>query len=89
MLADFSSASTQNLTGYGNADFDTLLAATASLSGQEAYEVYAQAEEMLLYDAPVIPLFFETSYYAMGPDVSGIEFSPFLSGVYFKYARKK
>ncbi|WP_368234119.1 peptide ABC transporter substrate-binding protein [Anaerotruncus rubiinfantis] len=89
VLADFSSASTQNLTGYGNADFDTLLAATASLSGQEAYEVYAQAEEMLLYDAPVIPLFFETSYYAMGPDVSGIEFSPFLSGVYFKYARKK
>ncbi|MEM1485162.1 peptide ABC transporter substrate-binding protein [Oscillospiraceae bacterium PP1C4] len=89
IFSHFKSNSGQNFSGYKNESFDALLASTATLDSHEQYAAYKQAEQALLADCAAIPLFYETSYYAMRKGVSDIAFSPFLSGVYFKNARKE
>lgn len=51
-------------------------------------ETFAQAEQMLLQDGIVFPLFCETTNYALDSGVTGIEFSPFDGGVFFRDAKK-
>ena len=84
LLSLFRSGSGQNWAGYSNADFDALLDSASPLSGVELFDAYRQAETLLLEDGAVIPLYFETSYYASGKGVTGIGFSPFLTGVSFQ-----
>lgn len=88
VLSYFKTGSVLNQFSYSNEEVDRLLEKTASSDGQTAFEIYKQAEDAVLLDGAAIPLFFETTYYAMAPQVSGVEFSPFLPGVYFKYAKK-
>lgn len=89
ILASFKSDAPDNLTGYQNWRFDALLASVSNLSAGEQNDVYRQAEQLLLAESPVIPLYFETTYYAMAAGVEDIGFSPFLSGMEFRDARKK
>ena len=70
-------------------DFDALLDSASTLSGIELFDAYRQAETLLLEDGAVIPLYFETSYYASGKGVTGIGFSPFLTGVSFQSADRE
>lgn len=89
ILSHFRSGSPDNVTGYTNGRFDALLDSTAGLSTDAQKDVYRQAEQLLLAECPAIPLYFETTYYAMGPGISDIGFSPFLSGMRFSKARKR
>lgn len=89
VLSYYRTGAAENFSGYSNESFDALLDSVSTLDGTARYETYAQAERFLLSDGAVIPLYFETSYYATAKGVSGVEFSPFLSNVYFKYARKQ
>lgn len=83
----FRGDSGQNFSGYQNDAFDTLITALPTQNAAQ-YAVYAKAERLLLDDCVVIPLFFETTYYATAKGVSDITFSPFLAGASFKLARK-
>ena len=85
----FHAESSQNFTGYDSRPFEALLSSAALIPVDQLYSVYKEAEQRLLYDCPVVPLFFETSYYAVAPGVSGIAFSPFLAGMRFQDAVKK
>ncbi len=85
----FHAESSQNFTGYDSQPFEALLSSAALIPVDQLYSVYKEAEQRLLYDCPVVPLFFETSYYAVAPGVSGIAFSPFLAGMRFQDAVKK
>lgn len=89
LLSAFRSDSSENITGYSNQTYDRLLDQTAAAAGEEQYRLFSQAEQLLLSDCPVIPLYVETSYYVMAKGVSEIHFSPFLSGIDFRDARKK
>lgn len=90
ILSMFRSDSAQNYAHYRSDQFDSILQSIAAMdSGEDQATAYMQAEQQLLEECVVIPLFFETSYYAMAKGVSDIEFSPFLPGIYFKNARKK
>ena len=73
---------------YRSESFDTLIASSDNANSTISQLLFAQAEQLLLDQVVVIPLFYETSYYAMGKGVSGIEFSPFLSNVSFRNAVK-
>lgn len=88
ILGQFLSGSGQNTAGYSNSAYDALLADQTG-SAQKVVERFAQAEQMLLSDGVVLPLFYETSNYALDKGVTGIKFSPFDGGVFFRDARKK
>lgn len=89
LFSYFRSDSGQNFSGYQNAEFDALLASVASLDAQGQLEAYRDAERLLLSDGAVIPLYFETTCYATARGVSGIEFSPFLTGISFRNAMRE
>jgi len=89
LLGKFSSHSGQNYCGYHNPRFDAALSgAQSDTTVVGAAQDYWQAEAMLLGDAVVIPVYYETSYYALSKGVSGIQISPFAGRIYFKYASK-
>lgn len=87
ILSYFSSGSSLNFTGYQNPSFDQLLREGGGDASSP--DPYLEAERLLLEEAVVIPLFFETSYYGMAPGVSGVEFSPFSSSISFLHATKE
>ena len=87
ILDRFVSSSSQNSVGYSNPDYDALLANQIG-SAQEVVAKFAQAEQMLLEDGVILPLFCETTNYALDSGVTGIEFSPFSGGVFFRDAKK-
>ena len=87
ILDRFVSSSSQNSAGYSNTAYDVLLENPVG-SAQQVIETFAQAEQMLLQDGIVFPLFCETTNYALDSGVTGIEFSPFDGGVFFRDAKK-
>lgn len=87
ILEQFSSSSSQNSTGYTNAGYDSLLENPVG-SAQQVIGKFAEAEQLLLQDGVVLPLFCETTNYALDSGVIGIEFSSFDGGVFFRDAKK-
>ena len=62
----FYSGSTNNHTGYSNAEVDQLLErARVEADESRRYELYRQAEEMILNDAPWIPLWYSGEQYVL------------------------
>jgi peptide/nickel transport system substrate-binding protein/oligopeptide transport system substrate-binding protein len=72
-----------NMFAYGNKDVDRLLArGRDELNVPLRLSLYREAEVMILYDAPIIPLFNLMNTYAFQPGVRGVEMSPFgISGI--------
>ena len=89
VLSAFRSDAPANFSGYRDPEFDALLDAASTLTGGELLTAFERAESMLLERGAVVPLYFETSYYASAEGVSGVAFSPFLSGVDFRDATKE
>lgn len=90
ILGAFHSESEQNYFGYSSPVFDELLEQAAiQPSAQSAAEKYAKAEATLLADAVIVPLYFETTYYATAKGVSNVVTSPFGDQIFFKYATKE
>jgi ABC-type oligopeptide transport system substrate-binding subunit len=74
----FRSTSRQNLPGYASERYDQLLAeAEATVDPAEQMRLYAEAEAVLLADAPIAPLYFYVSKHLVSPSVSGFESNVF------------
>lgn len=73
-LQIFSSNSPQNLTQFANSDFDrTLQEANAMVDTIDRSEMLATAEQLLLAEYPVAPLYFLVSKHMVHPSVRGFE----------------
>lgn len=69
-LECYMSGNGNNRTGYASAEYDALLrAAEREADPARRFELFQQAEERLLRDAPIIPLYFYTRVYLMWPSV--------------------
>ena len=76
-----------NRFGHNSPRFDHALGSAARAERtQAAARYYADAERTLLEDAAIIPLFFETSYYALAHGLGGIEISPLGGRILFRNA---
>jgi len=75
-----------NITGFYHRDFSS---AVASASKKENYEDMAEAysvvEQMLLQAMPALPLFYETSYFAVSPNISGLDYSVYGGHITFRF----
>jgi len=68
------SSSAQNLPGYKNARYDELLsAAAAAVSADEQMRLLARAEQVMLDDNPIVPLYFYVSKHLVAKTVSGFQ----------------
>ncbi|MEA1958766.1 MAG: peptide ABC transporter substrate-binding protein [Chloroflexota bacterium] len=75
----FHCESVENYTGYCNQSVDELLEeARVTVDADARYEIYRQAEEAIVMDAPCIPLWYGQSYYLVKPKVRGFEPAPMI-----------
>ena len=73
----FESGNPQNTLGYSSAAYDGLLAKSRTeTDGAKRMELLARAEQQLLSDVPVIPVFFRASKRLVKPDVEGYQPNP-------------
>lgn len=76
-LGLFTSDSTYNWTGWKNPAYDALLAkAAATIDPARRYDVFQQAEALLLDESPVAPIFVGAQTYLLDPAVKGWAPSP-------------
>ena len=77
----FTSDGGNNSTGWANAGYDRLVkAAGAEQDPHDRYELYQQAEALLLEEAPIVPLFFGTRVFLCHPAVKN--WQPALLGIH-------
>ncbi len=70
----FVGGGTNNWTGWANPAYDRLIAAAAATPDPRArYELFQQAEALLLADGPVAPVFFGVRSYLISPAVKNWE----------------
>lgn len=88
-LEQFRAGSADNLTGFANAEFETLLTQaerTADLS--ESAEIYKRAEEKLIENAAFVPLYCKNEYFFTKEGCTDIVYEPFSGTVDFARAKK-
>ncbi len=75
-----------NFTGFYHEEFSK---AVSSASHEDDYDTMAEsfsvAEQMLLQAMPALPLFYETSYFAVSPRISGLDYSVFGGHITFRF----
>jgi oligopeptide transport system substrate-binding protein len=77
LLTLFGSDAADNYIGYDNPDFDALLDAAAAEQDPEVRaDLYRQANQMLIDDAVVLPLYYDVAYTLVKPRVQGLEVTP-------------
>lgn len=82
----FQSTSGQNNTGYNNPEYDKVIAeARAEQDASKRFELLRQAEDMLMEDMPVIPLYYDTVPMGVKSYIKGLNVSP-LGYIYFDKA---
>ena len=70
----FHSRSSRNFFGYGNAAVDDLLASARSANDlHQRVELYRRAEQLILEDAPIVPVFHHTYERLFQPYVRSVE----------------
>ncbi len=75
-----------NLTGFYDADISAAASAASHMkSYDDMAEGYALAEQMLLQAMPALPLFYETSYFAVSKSISGLDYSVFGGHIAFRF----
>lgn len=75
----FRSTSTQNWASYANPEVDKLLDQAALESDNAVrFKLYQQAEQIILNDAPVIPLSHSREYWLTKPYVKGMIYPPII-----------
>jgi len=73
----FYTGNENNISGYGNPELDSLLEQAAVEPDNAArLSMYQQAEELVVNDAPCLPLCFGSNYILMKPYVKDYELSP-------------
>lgn len=69
----FSSESFLDITGYESAEFDRLAGlASSELNQQARVDLWNQAHEVMIADAPIAPFIYVERYYLKKPTVSGL-----------------
>ncbi len=77
LLTLFGTNQPDNYVGYSNPEFDALLQQAASEQDSDTrILLYAQANQMLMDDAVVLPFFYDRSYMLVRPWVHGLELTP-------------
>ena len=77
---------TANITGFYHKDFSEAVAgASKEENFEDMAESYAVAEQMLLQAMPALPLFYETSYFAVSPKISGLDYSVYGGHITFRF----
>ena len=77
-----------NFTGFYSDSFSSAVNAASYMKDYgEMAEGYALAEQMLLQSAPAVPLFYETSYFAVSSKISGLDYSVFGGHSVFRFCR--
>ncbi len=75
----FHSQSQQNYLGYGNPKVDALLdEAALEQNPDRREELYRQAEQLIINDAPWVPLYYSTEYWLVKPHVKGFTGVPMI-----------
>ena len=78
LFAQFLSGEGNNLPRYANPQFDSFVnTALSATSASTQAEALRSAETLLLSDAAVTPLAFQTNYFYLSPTLSGVIISPF------------
>jgi oligopeptide transport system substrate-binding protein len=68
-----------NASGYSNPEFDDLLAQGLATQDRDArIAIYQQAQEIMIADLPIIPLYISNTYEGLNAEVEGFQHS--LSG---------
>ncbi len=61
-----------NRAGWSNKQYDKLMKkASTTVDNKERYELFKEAEDILINQAPIIPLFYYTSLFLKKPEVKG------------------
>ena len=78
-LGMFTQNSAYNWTGWSHPEYERLMDRAASIAdARERYEIFQQAEALLLNDAPVAPLYFGAQTYLLHSAVKGWEPAPLI-----------
>ena len=73
----FAEEGNANLSGYTNESFEKKLEEAKEVKDKETRtKLYQEAEEMLMEDAPIIPILYQTNRYVVNKKVKDLEFSP-------------
>ncbi|WP_166356304.1 peptide ABC transporter substrate-binding protein [Phytoactinopolyspora limicola] len=73
----YTTGQSSNYTGYSNEEFDSLIAeGNGAETPEEADALYQQAEDILLEDLPVIPMWYETRTSVFTDRVSNVDVDP-------------
>lgn len=74
---NFAGGEKNNFTRYSNAEFDSLLReARCEQDFERRQKIYCQAEELLLSDLPVVPLFQRVAVFVLSDEVRGFNVDP-------------
>ncbi len=76
----------QNITGFYHEAFSKAVTdATKQNSNEDMAQAFSVAEQMLLQAMPALPLFYETSYFAVSPKISGLNYSVYGGHITFRF----
>jgi oligopeptide transport system substrate-binding protein len=76
----------QNNAGYSNEEYDSLIAqAKAEQDGEKRTELLRQAEDVLMGDMPIIPIYYYTNVVCAKDNIKGFVKSP-LGAMLFREA---
>lgn len=88
-LENFLSDSGNNMTGWANKEFDKIFAESNAMPyGADRNKHMAKAEEILLNEAPIAPIYVYTNFGFLRPEVVGFD-TNLIDRPYFKYFSKK
>ncbi len=77
-----------NYSGYNSAEANQLISrAERAVDLSESAELYAQAEQIILDDAAVIPLYYKNEYFYINEDYADIYYNPFNKTIDFSNAK--
>lgn len=68
----YSSTASRNYTGWASDEFDSRIAAANAADPEEAVEAYQHAEEILLEELPVLPMWFEEQHVVWSEQVTNV-----------------
>ncbi|WP_022872069.1 peptide ABC transporter substrate-binding protein [Nesterenkonia alba] len=68
----YHSQASRNYTGWGSDEFDERIAAANAADADEAVEAYQEAEDVLLEELPVLPLWFEDQHVVWSENIDNV-----------------
>ena len=72
----YSSEASRNYTGWASEEFDTRISEANAADAEEAVEAYQHAEDVLLDELPVLPMWFEDQHVIWSENVDNVHLTP-------------